>query len=157
LYRRNTNNGGKEGAEIVGKEVAETVVKQELKQAGTEAVETIAKEESSKLWKVGLHEELRGTEVGLESHHIGQKKWMIDNIPGYDVMKAPAMLVPKIGHTTRGARGIVSRNTTGIANLRDLIARDIREMRRVYPNVPNEPLQKIIQMNKEMYPSFFKK
>lgn len=32
------------------------------------------------------------------------------------------------------------------------MARDIRELRRVYPDAPNSQLQELINLNKEMYP-----
>lgn len=73
-------------------------------------------------------------------------------IPGYNPDLAPSMLVPKVGHTIRGPRGIVSRSTRGIKNSRQLIARDIMELRRVYPDIPNTQLKKLIDMNKELYP-----
>jgi len=74
-------------------------------------------------------------------------------IPGYNPATAPAILVPKVGHTIRGPNGVVSRSTEGFTSARDLIARDIRELRRVYPDIPNSQLQKLIQMNKNLYPS----
>ena len=78
-------------------------------------------------------------------------------VDGYDPETAPAILVDKVGHTVKGPRGIVSRKTEGITNVRQLIARDIKELRRVYPDIPNSQLQKLIQMNKEMYPIYMKK
>ncbi|MNP28553.1 hypothetical protein D3C76_1215230 [compost metagenome] len=38
------------------------------------------------------------------------------------------------------------------ASARDVVARDIRELRRVYPDVPNAKLQELISLNKAMYP-----
>ena len=76
----------------------------------------------------------------------------VDPIPGYDPATAPAILVPKVGHTIRGPNGIVSRSTKGFKSARDVIARGIRELRRVYPDVPNSQLQELIQMNKNLYP-----
>jgi hypothetical protein len=74
-------------------------------------------------------------------------------IPAYDPATAPSILVPKVGHTIRGPNGIVSRSTEGFSSARDVIARDIRELRRVYPDVPNSKLQELIQMNKDLYPA----
>jgi hypothetical protein len=62
-----------------------------------------------------------------------------------------------MGHTTRGQRGIVARGTTGVESVRDLLARDIRELRRVYRGIPNSQLKKLLDLNKEMYPSAFGK
>lgn len=58
-------------------------------------------------------------------------------IPGYDELKAPAILVPRDGHTRKiPGVGIVSRSMKGINN-----ARDIRELRRVYPDISNSKLR----------------
>ncbi|WP_299143989.1 hypothetical protein, partial [uncultured Vibrio sp.] len=53
--------------------------------------------------------------------------------------------------------GIVSRKTSGIDGARDLIARDVKELRRVYPDIPNSQLKKLIEMNKKLYPEAFLK
>ena len=45
----------------------------------------------------------------------------------------------------------------GINNARSLLARDIRELRRVYRDIPNTQLRKIIRMNKKMYPEMRRK
>jgi hypothetical protein len=80
---------------------------------------------------------------------------MKDLIPGYDPTTAPAILVPKVGHTIKGPNGIVSRSMDGLTTPRDVLARDVRELRRVYPDVPNASLQKLIEMNKNAYPGSF--
>jgi hypothetical protein len=115
---------------------------------------------SGKPFQVGIHEDLikinQGT--GLDSHHVGQKAIMKKFIPGYDPMKAPAILVPSVGHTrSRDGVGIVSRNTKGINSVRDLLARYIKELRKVYPDIPSEKLKELIELNKKMYPEAFKK
>lgn len=71
---------------------------------------------------------------------------------GYDHDTAPAILVPKVGHTIKGPNGIVSRSTKGLDNARDILARNIIELRRVYPDIPNAKLQELIKMNKRLYP-----
>jgi hypothetical protein len=73
-------------------------------------------------------------------------------IPNYDPSVAPAILVPKAGHTRKGPRGIVSRSSKGIESARQLLARDIMELRRVYPDIPNSQLRKLIELNKQLYP-----
>lgn len=78
---------------------------------------------------------------------------MKDVVPGYDPATAPAILVPKVGHTVRGPNGVVSRSMDGLNSARDVIARDIRELRRVYPDIPNSQLQELIRLNREMYPN----
>ena len=110
-------------------------------------------------WTVGSYEDLVkiAKNVSLDAHHVGQKALYKKLIPGYDLMKGPSILVPKIGHTIRGPRGIVSRSMAGLDNVRKVLARDIRELRRVYPDIPNSKLVKIIEINKKNYPSFFSK
>ncbi|WP_317041458.1 RHS repeat domain-containing protein [Flavobacterium columnare] len=117
---------------------------------------------------VGLHENLlkQKTNPDLRSHHVGQKVIMKDLVANYDEMKAPAILVDKVGHNNKKPGyepGIVSRSKinskTGkpFGSARDLLARDIRELRRVYPNVPNSKLKELIDLNKKMYPEMNKK
>ncbi len=78
-------------------------------------------------------------------------------VDGYDPATAPAILVPKVGHTIKGPNGIVSRSTKGLDTARKIVARDIKELRRVYPEIPNSKLQELVKLNKEMYPKAFKK
>jgi len=111
---------------------------------------------TSRIWEVGAYSELRGVEAGLEAHHVGQKALMYKLIPGYDMSDAPSILVPRVGHTS--GSGILARSRGGTTmTARQVLARDIFELRRVYKSrgIPNEPLQKLIQMNKEMYPLYF--
>ncbi|MBP2168747.1 RHS repeat-associated protein [Erwinia toletana] len=114
-------------------------------------------------WDVSSHQSnksaVKGKNLGLDSHHVGQKNIMKDLVEGYDPATAPAMLVPRVGHTvSKEGVGIVSRSQinakTGLpfANARDVVARDIWELRRVYPEIPNSKLQELIDMNKVMYP-----
>ncbi|WP_188726122.1 RHS repeat domain-containing protein, partial [Dickeya fangzhongdai] len=114
-------------------------------------------------WDVGSYEDLRnsvkGKNLELDAHHVGQKAIMKDLVKDYDPKTAPSMLVPKEGHTlSKEGVGIVSRSkinpTTGqpFSSARDVIARDIKELRRVYPDVPNAKLRELIDLNKSMYP-----
>jgi hypothetical protein len=115
-------------------------------------------------FQVGTHENLikinAGT--GLDSHHVGQKALMDKFVANYDKMNAPAILVPSSGHTSRGLGGRVSTSSinpkTGkpITNARELLARDIRELRKIYPEIPNSKLQELIDLNKSMYPEMNK-
>lgn len=108
-------------------------------------------------YSVGPYNSLKGKVPGLDAHHVGQKAIMKRLIPGYDASTAPSILVPKVGHTIRGPRGIVSRSTKGLENPRQVLARDIFELRRVYQDIPNKALQELIEMNKQMYQNDFKK
>ena len=106
-------------------------------------------------YSVGAYNEIKGTVKGLDAHHVGQKAVMGDLIPAYNPMTAPSILVPKVGHTIKGPNGIVSRSTDGLLTPRAVVARDIMELRRVYPDIPNSQLQQLIKMNKDMYPGYF--
>ena len=108
-------------------------------------------------YSVGPYNEIKGTVAGMDAHHVGQKALMKNMIPGYEPDTAPSILVPKVGHTIRGPNGIVSRGIEGLNNPRDVLARDINELRRVYPDIPNQQLQKLAQMNKDSYPNAFTK
>lgn len=59
--------------------------------------------------------------------------------------------------TIKGDKGIVSRKTNGITSSRQLLARDIKELRRVYPDITNSKLRELISMNKKLYPEMRKK
>ena len=73
---------------------------------------------------------------GLDAHHVGQKALMKKVVADYDELTAPAINVPKLGHTKRHPeRGIVSRSTKGITNARQLLARDLFELKRVHREI----------------------
>ena len=92
----------------------------------------------------------------MDAHHVGQKALMKDFIDGYDPKTAPAINVPKEEHKILGPNGIVSRSTEGFVNGRQVLARDILELRRVYPDISSSVLKKLIDMNLEMYPGLLK-
>jgi len=92
----------------------------------------------------------------LDAHHTGQKSAMKNLVDNYNPNTAPAINVPKVGHTISGPNGVVSRSTQGIDSARQLLARDISELRRIYPDIPNSTLQQLIDLNKAMYPEMIK-
>ena len=116
-----------------------------------------ARKGGSNLWIVGRYNQLSGLEPGLNAHHVGQKALMKKFIPNYNWRTAPSILVPEIGHITRGPLGRISANTKGFTNARQVLARDIWELRRVYPNIPTSSLYELIQLNKKLYPGSFLK
>jgi RHS repeat-associated protein len=126
-----------------------------VESGGDEA--TGAGQTSSRIWEVGEYKDIRGVESGLDAHHVGQQAVMKRLVPGYDPATAPSILVPKVGHTI--GSGVVSRSTSGINSVRQLVARDVRELRRVYGprGIPNESIQQLINMNKAKYPGAFVK
>ncbi|MCR8851118.1 hypothetical protein NQ095_22120 [Rossellomorea sp. SC111] len=106
-------------------------------------------------YQVGAYKDIKGVE-GLDAHHAGQKALMKKLVNNYNPNTAPAINVPKVGHTIKGPNGIVSRSTKGIDNPRQLLARDITELRRVYDDIPNSSLKELIGLNKKMYPEMRK-
>ena len=104
-------------------------------------------------YRVGPYNDIKGAK-GFDAHHVGQKALMKKFIKGYNPKTAPAINVPKLGHTSRIEEndiGIVSRSLKGVDNARQLLARDIRELRRVYPDIPNSKLRELANLNKKMY------
>lgn len=100
----------------------------------------------------GAYQDIKGVE-GLDAHHVGQKSAMKNLVENYDPKTAPAINVAREGHTVKGISDtIVSRNTKGITSARQLLARDLFELKRVYPYIPNSTYKELIQMNKNMYP-----
>ena len=86
---------------------------------------------------------------------------MKDFIPNYKSNDAPTIVVSTVRHNLKkgglpAGKQVVSRNGT-FKNTRDLLARDIKELRRVYPDIPNSKLKELINKNKKMYPDAFKK
>ena len=87
---------------------------------------------------------------------MGQKAIMKNLVENYNPKTAPAINVPKVGHTISGPNGIVSRSTQGIDSARQLLERDLFELKRVYPDIPNFAYQELIDMNIKMYPEMRK-
>ena len=88
----------------------------------------------------------RGT--GVDAHHVGQKARISNLVANYDLNKTPAILVPASGHSSidpvrvrLSTCAINPRTKKPFANARELLVRDIRELRRVYPEIPNSQLQ----------------
>jgi hypothetical protein len=108
-------------------------------------------------YDVGAYKDLKGKVPGLDAHHVGQAAPLEKMIPGYDRRTGPAILVPSKGHTSRDGGNIVSKNQSGLNTPRDVVARDIRELRRVYPDIPNSRLVELISINKKLYPDNFVK
>ena len=60
-------------------------------------------------YQVGAYKDIKGVD-GLDAHHVGQKSVMKNLVDNYDQNTAPAINVPKVGHTVADPNGIVSRN-----------------------------------------------
>ena len=93
-------------------------------------------------YDVGKYNEMPN-EPGLDKHHVPQKAIMKKLDPNYDPNTAPAIKVPKQGHTLRGPAGVVSRSTKGITSVQQLIDRDISELLRVYPDIPQSAIDQL--------------
>ena len=70
----------------------------------------------------------------------------------WKVKYASAINVSKLGYTIKADKGVLDRSTKGISSARQLLACDIKEVRRVYPDIPNGELRVLINMNKLKYP-----
>ena len=100
-------------------------------------------------YDVGKYNEMPN-EPGMDKHHVPQKAVMKKLDPNYDPATGPSIQVPKEGHTIKGPRGIVSRSTKGINSPSELIMRDISELKRVYPDIPESSINELINMFKGM-------
>ena len=49
-----------------------------------------------------------------------------------------------------------SRSMKGITSARQLLARDLFDLKRVYPDIPNSKFRELIDMNLKMYPEMRK-
>jgi hypothetical protein len=131
-------------------------------------------------WTIGTYDDLFKKAVGLplDAHHLLQAEKMSALLKKtgqtFDHGKGISILVPTIGHTRRGQVKCISRwNGKKLAKYideaekagkslkqisRDLLAKDIKEMRRVYNGqVPNGALQQLIEMHKKDFPQLFLK
>lgn len=111
-------------------------------------------------YAVGQYKDLKAISrnTGLDIHHVGQKAHYQNMIPGYNPQTGPSIAVPYKGHRENIPDvGYVSRemNVPPGTTPRDILARDIKELRRVYPDIPNKNLQELVNLNKQMYPGSF--
>ena len=105
-------------------------------------------------YEVGKFDDLqRKSRIGdkLDVHHAVQKHPAGQIINGYDPKTGPSIALPRKEHkkipTVKG-------QYTGTA--RDLLAKDIRDLRR-YTNTPSSAIKKLINLNKEMFPKAFER
>jgi RHS repeat-associated protein len=93
----------------------------------------------------------RASQVGddLALHHAGQKHAMQQVIPDYNPQAAPTIALPTVQH-----RAIPNLTGTYSGSARDLLARDIRNLRN-HTDAPNNSLRELIRLNKEAYPDAF--
>ncbi|WP_062060390.1 polymorphic toxin-type HINT domain-containing protein [Aquimarina longa] len=132
-------------------------------------------------WTIGRYDDLHklAKSTGLDSHHLVQSKKMkvlLERLGKvFDHEGGISILVPFRGHRHKkllSDEKVISRWNGKKINKyiddvleegkeiyqigRDLLAKDIKEMRRVYKDVPNEKLQELIKLNKEKFPELFK-
>jgi hypothetical protein len=87
---------------------------------------------------------------GLDVHHVSQAQPAEQLIQGYEKSKAPAIALKRAEH--KAIPTLKGTNTAGSA--RSQLAKDIRDLRN-HTNAPNSSLQKLIELNKKMYPTSF--
>ena len=122
--------------------------------AGVKGARLVKGAKGIKPFEVGQFNNLQNaSQVGddLALHHAGQKHAMQQIVPGYNPQTAPAIAVPTIQH-----RAIPNLTGSYTGTARDLLARDIRNLRN-FTEAPDSSLRELIQLNKEMYPGAFVK
>lgn len=129
------------------------VIKAEMKAFEKAAVTEVKK--STQVYEVGTADKLANNSVKgdrLDIHHVSQSQPANQLIPGYNKSSAPAIALPAAEH--RAIPTLKGANTAG--NPRQQLAKDIFDLRK-YTNAPNNSLLELIKLNKEIYPSSFKK
>lgn len=125
-------------AKIVANDLAKTEIKSTVQKYEVNTAENLAKNSVK--------------EDKLDIHHVPQSQPAKNVIEGYDKAKAPAIALPQAEHkaipTLKG--------TTTAGNARQQLAKDIRDLRN-HTNAPNSSLQRLIDLNKQMYPILKKK
>jgi RHS repeat-associated protein len=121
---------------------------------GTAAKQEVQVLKAVEKYEVGSAKDLSKISVkdNLDIHHVSQSKPASQLIKGYDKATAPAIALPKAEH--KAIPTLKGTNTAG--NARQQLAKDIKDLRR-FTNAPNSSLQKVIDLNKKMYPESFKK
>ncbi|WP_332405140.1 hypothetical protein [Vibrio metschnikovii] len=105
-------------------------------------------------YEVGTFDNLtKRSAVGdkLDIHHAAQKHPAGQVIDGYDPKTAPSIAVPARKH-----RRIPTIKGDYSGNARDLLAKDIKDLRS-HTNAPNSALKDLIRLNKETYLGAFNK
>jgi len=101
-------------------------------------------------YEVGMTSDLRGKSVvgdDLAIHHVPQGKPAEQLKNGYDYENAPGMVVPTKEHRDTP----VLKGTEKAGSARNQLAKDIRDLRN-NTNAPNSSLQRLIQLNKQLFP-----
>jgi RHS repeat-associated protein len=114
----------------------------------------IASEARVAKYEVGAFNVLKGRSIvgdGLDIHHVLQSSPASQVIQGYDRLTAPSIAIPQAEH-----RLIPTITGEFSGSARDLMAKDILNLRN-YTNTPNNSLQDLIDLNKQMYPEVFTK
>ena len=125
-------------AKIVANDLAKTEIKSTVQKYEVNTAENLAKNSAK--------------EDKLDIHHVPQSQPAKNVIVGYDKAKAPAIALPQAEHKAIPTlKGVA---TAG--NARQQLAKDIRDLRN-HTNAPISSLQKLIDLNKEMYPILKKK
>ncbi|MBL8181385.1 MAG: RHS repeat protein [Blastocatellia bacterium] len=116
--------------------------------------------ETARKFMSGQHSQLtkKAAGTGLDAHHAPQSALMKRFVPDYEPSFAISILVPREGHRINiPGVGRLSTNTEGFSSVRQVMARDIWELRRVYPGITNTELRQLIHLNRTLYPNYFLK
>lgn len=148
---------GKEGVEQVAKHAAKEVISEGAEKMVKETAQGVSEKSTKNFvekYEVGTFDNLQSRSKvgdGLDIHHAPQKHPAGQAIDGYDPKTAPSIALPSKEHKSLST---VKGDYSG--NARSQLAKDVKDMRS-NTNVPNQNLQDLIQLNKDMYPNSFKK
>ncbi len=99
-------------------------------------------------YEVGQYNDLKSRSIGdaLDVHHVPQAHPASKVIQGYDPYTAPAITLPRLEHIAiRPLKGPYG------GSLRDLVAKDIRNLRK-YTNAPNSAPFELLRLIRQTYP-----
>lgn len=122
--------------------------------SGNSASVTRETKDVLKAYDVGTFKELKAkSTVGdeLDVHHVVQSKPGEQVVSGYDKSNAPSIALPNVEH-----RKIPTRKGEFAGTARDQLAKDVYDLRK-NTTAPVTSMLDLINLNKTMYPSVFKK
>lgn len=106
-------------------------------------------------YEVGTYNDLKARSQkndGLDIHHVPQSKPAEQLFPGYDKKNAPSIALPN------GEHGQIPnlKGTNNAGTPRQQLARDINNLRN-NTNAPVQSIQKLVDLNKQLFPFLYKK
>ena len=136
------------------KEVVETISKEKklLNEARVDGAADKVKDVEK--YEVGTYDALKGKSLkgdGLDIHHAMQQKPASQVVEGYNPATGPSIALPRGEHSR-----LPTLKGEYEGSARDLLAKDVRDLRNM-TNAPNSAIRDLVELNKQMYPSTFKK